>query len=236
MPRSVAAGTGDGVGALRGIQAVLFDMDGVLVDSIPAHREAWNAALRENSLPELDGQTYLAFAGKTNWDILTEHLDQNTLTVSSVAKRSMIDRKEHLVRKLIRQDARPTPGVRELLVYLGGRKIRCAVASSGEMANIVAVLQVLDIANYFTSVVSGSLLSVSKPNPMIFMLAAGSLGVDPGHCLVIEDAPAGVEAARAAGMACCALATTFPAPALHGASLVLENLSQVSPQELFDDD
>lgn len=219
----------------RAIQAVLFDMDGVLIDSVPAHRKAWNVCLRESNLPTLDRKAYLESAGRSNWDILTRHLDRHKEVLSPASRKAIIDRKEHLLRMIIRDKAKTTPGVRDLLKYLKRKHVRCSVASSGEMANIVVVLEALNISSYFTSILSGSLLPATKPDPMIFTLAAASLGVAPGRCMVVEDAPAGIKAAKAAGMMCCALATTFAPHELRGADIVLENLAQVRPDALLDD-
>jgi len=106
------------------------------------------------------------------------------------------------------------------------------VASSGEMANIVTVIDALGIANYFDALVSGAFLPRSKPDPAIFVQAAGALGVPPARCLVIEDGTVGVEAARRAGMACLAVTTTHPREHLQGADLIVDSLCEISPQML----
>lgn len=219
----------------RGIQAVLFDMDGVLVDSVAAHMHAWNASLEQGHLTPLDLSTYLDYVGKSNREILTRHLDRLGLDLPAAARTELIDRKENLLRTSMRNGAKTTPGVTDWLEYLGNKGIRCAVASSGEMANIVTVLESLRLANYFTSLVSGSGLPATKPDPLIFLLAAASLGVSPERCLVVEDAPAGIQAAKAAGMASCAVCTTVPAHELREADILLENLAVASPDFLFAD-
>ena len=219
----------------RQIEAVIFDMDGVLVDSIPAHINAWNLALSENQLPPLDLGTYSSMLGRTNLSILTGYLDLHAMPLPLSSKKDIIDTKERFFRGTIRKGIKTTPGVIQWLDFFKKNQILCSVASSGEMANIVAVLELLDLSDYFASIISGAHLPASKPDPMVFLLAAASVGVKPHNCLVIEDALDGIKAAKSAKMLCCALATTFPPDALKQADLLLENLSQADPETLFSD-
>ena len=219
----------------REIEAVLFDMDGVLADTVPAHILAWNAALSENDLPELDRSTYLIGLGRTNLDMLDKILDLYHKPFSLSNKKTMINKKERLFREIIKKQITTTPGVVDWLDFFKQKQIRCSVASSGEMANITVILETLQISDYFTSIISGAHLPATKPDPMIFRLAAASLGVDPEKCMVIEDAPAGIKAAKSAGMFCCAIATTLPLNNLMQGDLRLENLAQVHPDTLFTD-
>ena len=127
------------------------------------------------------------------------------------------------------------PGVINWLEFLRKKQIPCSVASSGEMANIVAVLDLLSLSDYFASILSGARLPASKPDPLIFTLAAASLGVRAEKCLVVEDAPAGIQAAKSANMLCCALATTCSPAELGQADILLENLARAEPDSLFAD-
>lgn len=217
----------------REIRAVLFDMDGVLVDSVPVHIAAWNAAFRENNLPTLERSTYLTMLGRTNMEMvaLFTELTGNSLPLPS--RRLIIDSKERHFREILKNRPPVAPGVVNWLEFLKEKHIRCSVASSGEMANILAVLQVLQISDYFISIVSGAHLPASKPDPMIFRLAAASLGVLPENCMVVEDAPAGIQAAKSADMLCCALATSFSSDQLGVADFVLESLAHADPESFF---
>jgi HAD superfamily hydrolase (TIGR01509 family) len=220
----------------REIEAILFDMDGVLVDSISLHIKAWNFVLSKNNLPALDLKTYLSVLGRTNLDMLTKYLDLQILPLSLSLKKEIIDTKEKYFRYIIKNTIRTTPGVIDWLDFFRKKKIRCSVASSGEMANITVVLEMLHISDYFTSIISGVHLPASKPNPMVFTLAAASLGARPDKCMVIEDAPAGIQAAKSANMLCCALATTHSSDELSQADFLLENLAQARPETLFSDE
>lgn len=217
----------------REVEAVIFDMDGVLVDSVPLHVKAWNATLGEYGLPSLDYSAYLTALGRTNMDMIVKFLGRNHVDLPVTTRREIVERKERFFRSRIQEEAQAMPGVLDWLRFLANKRIRCAVASSGEMANIVAVLDALDLSDYFSSVLSGARLPKSKPDPMLFSLAAASLGVRPEKCLVIEDAPAGIQAAKAANMLCCALSTTCSSDLLSQADFLLENLAQIEPASLF---
>jgi len=104
------------------------------------------------------------------------------------------------------------------------RGYRQAIASSGEMANIVAVIVALDISNYFEALLAGAFLPRSKPDPAIFIQAAAALGATPAESLVIEDGIVGVEAAKRAGMRCIGLTSTHPASKLVGADLIVDRM------------
>ncbi len=217
------------------INAILFDMDGVLVDSIPVHLNAWNSVLSEMDMPALDQEFYFSVLGRTNLDMITKYLNLQNIEMSMSLKKDLINTKEQYFRKIIKDNIKATPGVFEWLDFFKQNRIRCSVASSGEMANILAVLEALHVSDYFISIISGAHLPASKPDPRVFTLAAASLGVNPDNCMVIEDAPAGIQAAKSANMLCCAIATTFPSGELKQADLILENLAQVHPETLFSD-
>jgi HAD superfamily hydrolase (TIGR01509 family) len=219
----------------RRIEAVLFDMDGVLVDSIPLHIKAWNYVLSMINLPPLDRGTYLSVLGRTNMEMINSYLEGQKLPLPLTFRRDIVETKERYFRDSIRDYLETTPGVLDWLEFIKKKQVRCAVASSGEMSNIVTVLDLLHISDYFASIISGAHLPAGKPDPLIFKLAAASLGVKPGNCLVIEDAPVGIQAARSADMVCCALATTFSSDELKQADLFLENLAQAHPETLFSD-
>lgn len=219
--------------AQREVRAVLFDMDGVLVDSVPVHIAAWNAAFEERNLPMLERKTYLTMLGRTNREMIKLFIDLTGNRLSLADRQIIIAAKERHFRAILKKEPRTAAGVVGWLEFFKKMQVRCSVASSGEMANILTVLDSLQISDYFISIVSGAHLPASKPNPMIFELAAASLGVQSEHCMVVEDAPAGIQAAKAAKMLCCALATSFSPDELRQADIVLENLSQADPESFF---
>ncbi len=215
------------------IEAVLFDMDGVLVDSVPLHVEAWNAALAEFGFPPLDRPAYVTALGRTNMDMIVRFLGRHGVELPLERRRDIVEVKERYFRSEIKDKAQALPGVAQWLEFLSRERVRCVVASSGEMANVVAVLNALQLSDYFAAILSGTRLPKSKPDPALFLRAAASVGAEPTRCLVVEDAPAGIQAAKAAHMLCCALSTTCLPDELRQADIVLANLGAADPASLF---
>ena len=137
------------------------------------------------------------------------------------------DEKEAVFRRLVTGHTQPLPGVRALLEALHAAGFRQAVASSAPQANIDTLLETTRLRPFFDAVVSAARLP-GKPDPTVFLEAAARLSVPPAQCVVVEDAVAGVEGARRAGMRCIAVTTTNPAGRLAAADLVVDSLEQVS--------
>jgi HAD superfamily hydrolase (TIGR01509 family) len=142
------------------------------------------------------------------------------------------DRKERLFRDAIRGHAQPLPGVRAWLERLAAAGTVQAIASSAPQANIDALVDELNLRAYFAALVSGEHLP-GKPDPAVFLEAARRLDVSPVQCIVVEDAPVGVESAHRAGMKCIAVATTRPPDALQAADLIVERLDAL-PENALD--
>ena len=206
------------------LRAILWDMDGVVANTGEAHLVAWRQMMSEQGHGVTDAQ-FAATFGMANSAILHLWLGD---ALDEEEVRAWSQRKEELFRALIPDHVRAVPGVPEWLRR--GRELgyRQAIASSGDMANIVAVVAALGIADCFDALVSGALLPRSKPDPAIFLQAAGALGVAPHECLVVEDGIVGIEAARCAGMCCVALTTTHPADKLRAADLIVPDLNALS--------
>jgi beta-phosphoglucomutase len=207
------------------VQAILWDMDGVLVDSGEAHYNAWKMLYAERG-QEISYEEFAATFGMANPPIIRRWLGQDTPdeVVGAVAAR-----KEQLFRSQVREHVRLLPGVRDWLERCRRDDYRQVVASSGEMANVVAIVSAMEVGNYFDALISGAFLPRSKPDPGIFLAAAASVGSRPADCLVLEDSTAGVEAARCAGMCCIAVTTTNPREKLGQADLVVDSLEELEP-------
>jgi beta-phosphoglucomutase len=143
---------------------------------------------------------------------------------------ALSDRKEAIYRDLLAQEAVALPGAKELLEALHAAGYRQALGSSAPPANLEAIIQLLGIAPYLDAVVSGEQVAHGKPTPDIFLAGAERLGVVSAHCLVIEDAPAGVAAAHAGGMRCLAVrrAGQPDAPGLDAADALVDSLEHAS--------
>jgi len=202
--------------------AVLWDLDGTLVDTKEFHYQSWKLALPEFGYPFPADRFQRSF-GMNNAGVLEVFLGR---PVEPELVQAIGERKEILFRELLHGNAQALPGVRAWLERMRGWGARQAVATSAPPANIEVMLGELGISPYFDAIVSGYHLP-SKPDPAVFLQAAQQVGVAPGACIVMEDATAGVAAARRAGMCCIAVTSTNPPAALHEADLVVERWDQL---------
>ncbi len=209
---------------MKNIYGVLWDMDGVLVDTGEFHFQAWMKTLPGEGLP-FDRETFRRTFGMNNAGILALLLGRQPEPdyISRVS-----DLKEANFRQAIRGRAQPLPGVRDWLERLHRAGYRQAVASSAPQENIDFLIGELGLRDYFQVVVSAAHMP-GKPDPAVFLEAARRLDLPPAHCVVVEDAVPGVEAARRAGMKCIAVTTTNPARALAAADLVVNRLDELPP-------
>ena len=210
----------------RAQYAVLWDVDGVIIDSAEQHRAAWEELARLEGLPYSDEAFWPTF-GMRNADVVPR-LYQVAGPPERVA--ALGERKEAIYRELLAQEAKALPGAKELMAALHAAGYRQALGSSAPPANLEVIIQLLGIAPYLDAVVSGEQVARGKPAPDIFLSGAERLGITPAHCLVIEDAPAGVAAAHAGGMRCLAVrrAGQPDAPGLEAADALVDSLEHAS--------
>lgn len=209
------------------VRAVIWDMDGVIIDSAEEHRQAWQRLAHEESVHFSDADFWSTF-GRRNDDIITLVWGAQ----SPERLRALADRKEAYFRALIRETAAPLPGSIELLRGLHEAGFAQALASSAPVENIRLISDVLGLGHFLTALVSGETVAHGKPAPDIFLKAAGELGIVPTQCLVIEDAVAGVQAAHAAGMRCIAVAGDRDLPGLREAELMVKSLTEVDVEQV----
>ncbi len=204
------------------LHAVIWDLDGVIIDSAEEHRQAWQRLAQEEGIQLSDADFWATF-GKRNDDIIPVIWGPQPLQ----RVQALANRKEAYFRELIRKTGAALPGSIELLRGLHEAGFLQALASSAPIENIQLISEVLGLRQYFTALVSGETVAHGKPAPDIFLKAAKELGTSPGQCLVIEDAVAGVQAAHAAGMRCIAVAGNRDLPGLREAELMVKSLTEV---------
>jgi len=181
------------------LKAVIFDMDGVLIDSEPIHFSIDKKLLSSLGL-DVDERFLSRYVGVSNPEMLADVKKRFNLDYSIL---ELLNKKSKLLlESLDEAPLQPIDGVKELVCDLVSHGVLLAVASSSPRAYIEAVIKKLDMQKYFQVVVSGEELEKSKPEPDIFLRAADLLGVEPGECVVIEDSSPGVEAAYRAGIRC----------------------------------
>lgn len=194
-------------------KAALFDMDGTLVDNTLAHMRAFEIFCARYGVTGWKEKLSQAF-GMGNDDIMRLIMPAELIRERGLA--SLAEEKEAIYREIYAPEIRPVKGLVPLLESLRAAGVRCAVGSSGCRANVDFVLEKCRIGEFFDVRISGDRVTRCKPDPEIYLTAAAALGVAPADCVVFEDAKAGIESARRAGVGrVVALATTLPREVLE---------------------
>ena len=209
---------------------VIFDMDGVLVDSYQAHYQSWRhtAAIYGLDLAEPD---FAKTFGRTSRGIIHQ-LWPDRFSDSEIARFDTLKEKDY--RDIIQKDFPEMSGAGDLLTRLHAAGLRLAIGSSGPAENIAAVQACLPNGQLFQATVNGSEVKHGKPDPEVFQIAARKLNLPPHRCAVIEDAPVGLQAARRAGAVPIALTGTAPRSVLTPlADLVVDSLADLTPEKII---
>jgi len=208
-------------------RVVIWDLDGTLIDSADYHWEAWQEVMAAEKF-SITYEEYVADFGKRNDEILRGRLGER-LTDEYISRVSLA--KEEAYRALVRtRGLELLPGAARWLARLHEDGWMQALGTSAPRGNIDAVFDALDISRFFNAVMSADQVERGKPFPDVFLAAARKLEVDPAGCIVVEDAPAGIEAARRAGMIALAVRSTHPG--LTG-DYTVESLDEL-PEVFFD--
>jgi len=208
--------------------AVIWDMDGVIADTAPYHLKAWQEVFQKRGV-KFTEEDFRHHFGQRNDTIIRTTLgaERSQSEIETIA-----NEKENNYRQRVRQNVRPLPGAVKLIKSLEQQGFSAALASSAPIENIQLVMQELGIEDAFPAIVSGREVKEGKPSPQGFRLAAQKLGVEPENCIVIEDAPAGITAAKRAGMHCLAVTNTHPKSSLAEADIIVDTLEAVSLNDL----
>lgn len=203
--------------------AVLWDLDGVIIDSTAFHYQAYRRLLNERGRDLDEDYFSRSLFGIRNEEILRTLLGPE-LGAADIA--ALARRKEETYRSLARGKLEPLPGVRALAERLAAARVAQAIVSSTPRENILLALEATRLRDSFSAIISGEDVQRGKPDPQPFLLAAAGVAAPPAQCVVIEDAPPGIQASRAAGMRCIGVTNTRPAPALEeaGADLIVASL------------
>jgi beta-phosphoglucomutase family hydrolase len=209
------------------IKAILWDLDGVLADTAAFHFQAWRQTFASLGKPFTEDDFKRTF-GLRNEAVMRDVLGE----LPPERRREISRRKDELYRAAIEGNITPLPGVEPLLRDLRARRKRMAVVTSTARENVRRILAALGLDGYLETIVSGEDVTRGKPDPEGFLLAAKRLGVAPADCLVVEDAPDGIEAGKRAGMRCVGVATSHPAGSLAHADLVVPSLDEPAIRDL----
>jgi beta-phosphoglucomutase family hydrolase len=210
---------------LRDIRALIFDMDGVIVDSEPLHLLAYQEYFRTHNL-EYTAEHNSEFLGTKDVWMAQVLIDRHKLPETP---QGMVKAKETILMRLLTEEAKPRPGLHDILTKAKLAELPMGIASSATLPTINLVVDRLNIREYFQTLTSGDEVQNGKPAPDVFLLAAKRVGVDPRHCLVIEDTLNGIKAAKSAGMICIAIPCAETMHQDHSlADVRLQSLEQVN--------
>ncbi|MBV9491014.1 MAG: HAD family phosphatase [Verrucomicrobia bacterium] len=192
--------------------AVLFDLDGVIVDNTALHRQTWEGFLRRHGFKPTVADLR-AMDGRRAEEIIAQHFPPSRVSPGEAAR--LIEERETLYgERLLRGPVQAVAGVEAFLRGLAWLRVPCVLATSAHRLNVERVLGKLGLRESFLAWVTADDVTDGKPAPEVYLKAAARAGAAPERCLVIEDALAGVQAAKAAGAACLGLTTGVSAAAL----------------------
>lgn len=209
---------------------VIFDMDGVLADTGPIHFESWKKMANECASLEFSRKFFEETFGQQSIPI-TRKLVGPEVDQGLVEK--WADLKEQYYREMVKDKLEPLPGAIELIKSLKEHDFKLAVGSSGPLENVELLLTSLNIMQYFDVIITAEDVKNGKPAPDVFLICAERLNLEPRNCIVIEDAPVGIEAARRANMSSIALTTTHPKVELNNADLIAKDLSYIKLEDII---
>jgi len=210
-------------------KAILFDMDGILIKSEPLWRESKNIILERHGLGKFS-HIPMGTMGMTNKEAM-----ETIMQISGLGGdvNTLVEERASIVLSLAEQKLELFEGVKELIAEAKEKGMRTAVATASPQRILDWVLERFEMRGMFDGYANGDNGVRGKPNPDIFLRAAEAIGVPPEECVVIEDAPHGIEAARRAGMKCIAVTNSYPRERLSGAGLIVSGLREISAEELM---
>jgi len=206
-------------------RAVIFDLDGTLIDNNAYHLIAWKKYLENLGIDIAEDEYRKHINGRTNKDAI-EYIYKRKMTDEEAMVFAL--EKEAVYREIYLSHIKPVTGLPELLETLHQLNIPMAIATSGIQVNIDYMFEHIDIKKYFAVVVNSSHISKGKPDPEIYLKAATLLGIPAEHCLAFEDAAVGVTSAKNAGMKVIAITTTQSKEELSNADKIIKDYTAVN--------
>ena len=184
--------------------AFIFDIDGTIIDSMPFHERSWDLFLARRGVATVGEDFFRRTAGRTGVEVMRELLGP----LDEADAHALVREKESIYRELFAPVFREIAGFTAFARAARSAGVRLACATAGDPDNIAFAVGGLRLQGFFDAAVGAHDVARGKPEPDLFLLAAERLGVPPARCLVFEDAPLGIEAARRAGMRAVAIAST----------------------------
>lgn len=209
-------------------KGIIFDMDGTLLQSTEADFRAWEKVFNDNN-QLLPFERYEPMLGVRSADVVRIEIG---ISDEQVVKRILQEKLDFFIQYVDQNPVQPVRGAETFLKSLAGYPIKVALATSSRKEKMQMVLNRLDFMQYFEVIVTGDEVAHGKPAPDIFLLAAKRLGLKPEDCVVIEDGPIGVAAAKSANMKCVAITETHRAYQLMNADLIIDTYEDADISEI----
>ena len=220
------------------LKAVIFDFDGVITDSEILHFRSFNQVLAPFDINISKADYYKSFLGLSDFDVFDKLIGEGALGVNCPTTIHLTEKKNKIFNELAKQEGSIIPGVRDFLLKLQQNKIPMAICSGALMVEIQLILEDANLADIFETIVSAEQVKKGKPHPEGFQKALMRLNqklntsIQPGDCVVIEDAHWGLDAARAAGMHTVAITNSYGRHALSQAEKIIDHLDELSVDDL----
>jgi beta-phosphoglucomutase len=209
---------------ITGIEAVIFDMNGTMIDDMGFHNKAWVKFCKKYGFNLIEEEFKQKFSGKKNTDILPEVFGK-TLTPDEIYKLS--EEKEQIYREIYSSYIKEVTGLKDLINTLKEKALKVAIATTAIEPNRKFVLEALGLENEFNIILGDEHVTHGKPHPEIYLETAKKLGVEPSKCLVFEDSPSGVESGKNAGMKVVGVLTTHSKEDLKNADYWITDFTDI---------
>ena len=220
------------------LQAVIFDFDGVITDTEVLHHRTFNKVLGQYGIKITIKDYYKHYLGLSDFDLFRLFIDKGKLKISPDQIDTLVKQKNHIFEELVKNDGEIIEGVREFLQLLRENNILLAICSGALLTEIKLILENAGLQDFFEIIVSAEQVNKGKPDPEGFLLALERLNaknentITAEQCIVIEDSHWGIEAAKSAKMHTVAITNSYDADQLSKAEKVIDNLSQLTMDDL----
>lgn len=212
------------------IKAVIFDLDGTILDNNEFHLKAWKKYLKDSGMEISDEDFKKYISGRTNADAVA-HLYKKSMTEEEASIHYL--KKEEIYRKMYEKEIAPIAGLPKFLKDLQTHNVTMAIATSGVQVNIDYMFEHVPIKKYFKEIIHSAHIKKGKPDPEIFLKTAEALHTAAANCIVFEDSLPGITAGKAAGMKVVAITTSHKREELNEADLVIEDYTEINFERLM---
>lgn len=210
--------------------AIIFDMDGVIVDNHPFHMKAWLQFFADHGIPMNEQEYKQQINGRPLADIIPKYFGKHYTPEMSG---QLGEEKEAAYREIYKDYIAPTPGLVDFLEILEEQNIPKAIATSAPPANVAFTLEYTGLKKYFPVITDDSMITQGKPHPEVYLKSAEQLHMPPHRCIVFEDAILGIQSGKNAGMKVVGVATTHPREELENTDYLIDNFEGLSLEELL---